>query len=591
MSIQRKLLTLLLSIVSISVLTISSLIFMNAKGALRTATIAGLHAVSEYKEAVVFLYFEKLKVRTRDFASDGFIRDSLQKIVTNPAAAQPIQEALNKHLIENKRPLDAYLIDIDILNDRGITVGSTNPQHLGKNRSKEEYFFPGLQETCMADIHQDEQGAIDIEIATPLTTRTDPSQTLGLLVNHYDLRIIDGMLQGDLVLQMGAKSQMTNLGESYLVNQHKLMIGNSRLDRSLIFKQTVDTYPVRQCLEKDAEVRGGWKNYRQTPVVGSSMCLDFRNFKWVLITEESEAKAFARIRDLKWMTIVIGVIIILIVSIIAVGTAQRISRPLDVLRQGTEIIGRGNLEYKVRTSSNDEIGQLSRAFDEMTGRLKSTMASRDELNKEIAERLRLEETLKESEEKFRSICATAQDAIIVMNNAGNIAYWNKAAENIFGYSADEAIEKYLHDLIVPEPYRKKFKEGFPNFKENGAGPVIGKTMEIEGLRKNGKVFPAELSISALQLQGRWHAVGVIRDITKRRENIEDLIKTTKDLKYTNEELKEFTNIAVGRELKILELKKEVNKYAAEAGHKPPYDMTFIEENKKTNPRPDIHNPT
>ena len=304
-----------------------------------------------------------------------------------------------------------------------------------------------------------------------------------------------------------------------------------------------------------------------------------------MVAEESEHRAFAPIRDLKWVTTLVGAVIIFIVSIITVLTARKILKPIDALRKGTEIIGLGNLDYKVKTGSTDEIGQLSRAFDEMTARLKSTLASRDELNKEISERLLLEEALKESEEKFRSICETAKDAIVVMEDAGNIAYWNKAAEDIFGFSANEALGKNLHDLIVPEPYRKKFREGFLKFQEKGEGAVIGKIMEIEGLKKDGRIFPTELSISALQLKGRWHAVGVIRDITKRRENIDELIKITEELKNSNEELREFTDMAVGREIKIIDLKKEVNKYAAEAGHEPPYDMTFIEEKKKKANRP------
>ncbi len=587
MSIQKKLLILLLSVALLSICAVSSLSFINAQKALRTATIAGLHVVSEFKESEVFLYFDKLKTRTRDFASDGFIRDSLQEINTNPTAMA--RQALNKHLTENKKPLDEHLTAIDILDAQGITVSSTNPQHLGKDRAKAEYFFPGLQETYVTDIHKSEDGFIGLEIATPLTARTDPSQTLGILVNHYDLTVINWMLKGELVLRLGAKTQMTELGESYLVNQNKLMVGNSRFDQSLVLKQVVDTYPVRKCLKEDAEVRGSWENYRQVPVVGSSMCLDFKNFKWVMIAEESENKAFAPIRNLKWMTTFVSVFIVFIVSIITVLTSRRILRPIDALRKGAEIIGHGNLDYKVKTDSTDEIGQLSRAFDDMTGRLKRTMASRDELDKEVTGRLRLEEALKESEEKFRSICETAKDAIIVMDGAGNISYWNKAAEDIFGFSAHEALGKCLHDLIVPEPYRKKFTEGFSKFQGKGEGPVIGETLEIEGLKKNGKVFPTELSISSLQLNGHWHAVGVIRDITKRRENIEELIRATEDLKHSNEELKEFTDMAVGRELKIIDLKKEVNKYAAQAGHKPLYDMTFIEE-KKIKRRPEKGTP-
>ncbi len=135
-----------------------------------------------------------------------------------------------------------------------------------------------------------------------------------------------------------------------------------------------------------------------------------------------------------------------------------------------------------------------------------------------------EEELLESEEKFRKISASAQDAIIMMDSDGDISYWNPASERIFGYSNEEAIRKDLHALIVPPNQKNAFKEGFDRFKETGEGPVIDKTVELSALRKNGTEFPVEVSISAVLIKGQWHSIGIIRDITERKRYEETIVR-------------------------------------------------------------------
>jgi two-component system, cell cycle sensor histidine kinase and response regulator CckA len=134
----------------------------------------------------------------------------------------------------------------------------------------------------------------------------------------------------------------------------------------------------------------------------------------------------------------------------------------------------------------------------------------------ITDRKSAEEALIEGKEKFRAITNTAADAIILMNDLGNISYWNPAAERIFGYSSDEALGKDLHLFLAPKEYQDPFKEGFKSFKETGKGIAVGKIIEFEAVRKDGTRFPIEVSTSALKIRGKWHAVGIIRDITRRR---------------------------------------------------------------------------
>jgi PAS domain S-box-containing protein len=86
-------------------------------------------------------------------------------------------------------------------------------------------------------------------------------------------------------------------------------------------------------------------------------------------------------------------------------------------------------------------------------------------------------SLEKSEERFRVVSATAQDAIIMIDPAARIGYWNPAAERILGYSAEEVAGRPIHDFLVPARFREKAAQGMAAFAATGQGPVLGKTLE------------------------------------------------------------------------------------------------------------------
>ncbi len=162
-----------------------------------------------------------------------------------------------------------------------------------------------------------------------------------------------------------------------------------------------------------------------------------------------------------------------------------------------------------------------------------------------------ETALKESEGKFAALCESAKDAVILLNCDGNISHWNRAAEDIFGYSAQEVAGRELHLFIAPERYYKAYKKGFKHFRETGEGSAIGRTIELSAIRKNGTEFPIELSLSAVKLKGKWHAIGIVRDITERkkaeeerRERLAELEKKQMQLEFAKKEWEDtFDSIA------------------------------------------------
>ncbi len=136
------------------------------------------------------------------------------------------------------------------------------------------------------------------------------------------------------------------------------------------------------------------------------------------------------------------------------------------------------------------------------------------------------ESLKTSEEKYRGLIETSTDAIVSVNDAREIIQWNNSASKIFGYSMDEIIGKLI-DAIIPEEYRGSHIEGFKRYIETGEAKVIGKTIELKGLRKDGLIVPIELSLSEFKI-GKSHIfTGIIRDLTERKRLEQEMIRQEK----------------------------------------------------------------
>ena len=144
------------------------------------------------------------------------------------------------------------------------------------------------------------------------------------------------------------------------------------------------------------------------------------------------------------------------------------------------------------------------------------------IKEDITDKKLAEQALIESEGKSRIISDAANDGIIMIDNDGLVSYWNNAAEKIFGYSNKEAIGEKVVNLIVPDKYRQAHLQGFSKYQNTGVGPIIGKTVEYTAIRKNGDEFPIEHSISAVNIKGKWHAVGILRDISERLKTEEQL---------------------------------------------------------------------
>lgn len=145
----------------------------------------------------------------------------------------------------------------------------------------------------------------------------------------------------------------------------------------------------------------------------------------------------------------------------------------------------------------------------------------------ISEKKRAEQQLKTSEEKTRLIMNSALDAIISIDEAGLITFWNPQAEQTFGWSAEEITGKSLTDTIIPPQYREMHQKGMELYRQTGKGPVLNKIIEISAVNRSGAEFPIELTIIPVRYNGSVSFSAFIRDISLRKKAEEKILKANR----------------------------------------------------------------
>jgi PAS domain S-box-containing protein len=138
------------------------------------------------------------------------------------------------------------------------------------------------------------------------------------------------------------------------------------------------------------------------------------------------------------------------------------------------------------------------------------------LVRDITERKRAEAALRESEQRMRAILETAVEGIVTIDERGIIESLNPAACRTFGYEPHEIIGQNV-SVLMPSPDREKHDGYIANFLRSGHAKIIGIGREVVGRRKDGTLFPMELSISEVRLADRRLFTGFVRDISERRQ--------------------------------------------------------------------------
>lgn len=243
---------------------------------------------------------------------------------------------------------------------------------------------------------------------------------------------------------------------------------------------------------------------------------------WHMFVWQDSSEIFAPVTNLLMGVALFGLIALGLLAAMGYYASRRIVGPIHKLRHGATRIAAGYLNESLEIRTGDEIEDLAGEFEKMRIQLRQHIGT-------------LEDKLTGSERHFRAVMESAKDAIVSGDGSGNIIGWNAAAESLFGYTMAEITGQPL-TALMPERFRDPHRDGLARVAAGGVTHVIGKTVELFGLRKDGSEFPLELSLAQWQASDGRFFTGIIRDITERKQKEEELRKSQAEKDQMTEQM-------------------------------------------------------
>lgn len=266
------------------------------------------------------------------------------------------------------------------------------------------------------------------------------------------------------------------------------------------------------------KIRGNKGYFEETEPNGEEMLFSYAKSKghdgtpilgWTLIVEYSHKDAFRTVDGLQNTFFIASFISVALIMSVGYALNRRFLVSLERLTKVIDDISIGNfsssIDEKIK-AGDDEIAGLARSFERTIVSLKLAIRqTAPELRKDLIA----------NEARYKALVDSVLDAIVTANEKGDIIQFNREAERTFGYTAEETIGRPL-TILMPEKYVEGHRKGFERYVATWEPHVIGKTVRLEGKRKNGEEFPMELSLSSWStVEGRFFT-GIIREIRKEQ---------------------------------------------------------------------------
>ena len=504
---------------------VGTTVYFVAKSNLQESIHNNLDSVLASRVAHIETYLKMLKVSSEQLSKSTTLRDLAKISATqNPPKKEIFELAIE--ILSSAKEANPAIAEFLVMDKDGKVLASSNEKSIGEDMSSDPLFTGGQKGTYLEDVHFSAAYKEPLlGVSAPLRdSRT--KEFLGVLAAKVSTASLENIT--------GARAGLGKTGEIYIINKYGYMITSSRFKQGAPLKQKVDREAgcvychgagtdteKKKILPREIktafsehEMLYVFPGYRGIAVLGAYEYI--LEMDWGVLAEIDAKEVFAPLTKMALFFF----IVFSAVSFIAWGLGTWIGRSITLglqrLHEGIEIINRGDLNHKVGTDVKDEVGQLSRALDDMTANLKNKTASVAELQLEIERSERLHKVLRESEEKLRVITSSAQDAILMTDSAGKIIFWNDAATRMFGHDVSRASGASMLSLIVPEHARDIYQRDIVESLKTEEAGSRGKILERVAARAGGAEFSVEISMASVTLYKEYCLVWILRDITERK---------------------------------------------------------------------------
>ena len=532
MSLRKKLILILSAVAICPMIFIGMLGYFSAKTALENLRMEELKIIADLKAKKIEDFFSEQKNHVQIAQQRPTIK-KYTAILSGPEVdlSSPAYETIRDEL---DRALKMYPSVYDYAN-----VMLANPQGrivyvLNRYSGLEdidrilpelwpEAFKEGKKGVNISDVfrNRSQAGRYSVYIIAPVHDFN--GKFVGVIALEVDMASIFRLVQDSTGMgETGETLIARKEGDAALFLNPLRHDPDAALKRKIVFGQS-QAMPIQEALKGDAG-HGFSMDYRGEKVIAVWQHIPMLDWGIVAKIDASEAfKSATMLRN--FVLILVGAVIILSI-LLAFMVAKSISEPIQILHKGAEEIGKGNLDFKVGTDAKDEIGQLGRAFDQMTAKLKAITASRDELDREVNERKKAEKALR----LMKFSLDHSSEMLYWIDPDGNIVDVNDTTCTILGYSREEIVSIRVDDIdpnISIEDYHKIWQD----LKWSGSSKV-----QTFHHTKDGKRIPVGVTFNYIQFGGKEYNCVFARDISERKQAEEELQKSMSELDERVKEL-------------------------------------------------------
>ncbi|HOW35177.1 MAG TPA: ATP-binding protein [Candidatus Omnitrophota bacterium] len=377
-------------VVALVLASVAATIFYSiSKNSLQNAIFNDLVSTCASRSRHVETYLEMLEISVGQLSKSTLLENFLKINGTNdPLQNEAFKDAIKR--LKRTKEANKSIYEFLLMDQTGKVVVSSSENNIGADKSMDALFLGAQKGVYIKDAYFLEPSQEPLMAVSVPFLDSQTGEFLGVLAARVRLTELNAITT--------EKIGPNKTGETYIVNKYGYMITPSRFLKDTFLKQEVDTENIRRArLHKDKEHALSEKelgyvfpDYRGVPVVGTHEYIP--RMDWVVLTEIDAQEAFTPLARLRLTFFLILFIVPFTSWVLGMGVVRAIiTGPLHRLHEGVEIIGNGNLDYRIGINERDEIGQLSRAFDAMAENLKNTTTSIESLNDEIYERSKVQE--------------------------------------------------------------------------------------------------------------------------------------------------------------------------------------------------------
>ena len=446
--LELKLIVIFLAIIVFPMIFVGIFSYSNAKKTFENTRIQELESITDLKVHKIISFFKERKNNIILVQKNPLIKSSFNDLNNN------------RNNINARKEIDTYIkvlqnvyayANIMLINTSGKIVYSCNSDNYWPSYAISELpelkkaFIEGKKKISLSDIfvNKFENNLFGMFISGPIYDSV--GKLLGTVVFEIDMQPVYDFIQDITGLgQTGETIIVKKAGKSAIyINPLRHEINAAFKEKAILTEK--NSLPMIEAVN-GKNGSGIAVDYRDEPVIAVWQYIPDVN--WGIITKIDMDEAFELIFNLRNLIFFLEFINILLGSLVILSITRSVFKPIAALHKGAQIIEKGNLDYKIGIDINDEIGEISQAFEQMSNKLKSITISRDELKKEIEKRKQIEEKLKKTNTDLEQFTyMISHDLKEPLRNVGSYArLLEESYKGQLDKEADQFITFILHGV-------------------------------------------------------------------------------------------------------------------------------------------------